>query len=182
MRNVVLYQLMSFDGVSEEPGNWFFDDGPEHLANIGHVVSDQTDVLLGRTTYEYWVGYWPTAAVEPFASFINGVTKHVASSTPLATPWHGAARIEGPVDEYVRALKSRAGGPIGIHGSTTLAHRLIEVDLVDEIRLAIAPTIAGEGARLFPESASVSTRRLELVNLERSPKGTVFAHYRLDAD
>lgn len=32
-------------------------------------------MLLGRGTYDYWVGYWPTSDVEPFASFINGVSE-----------------------------------------------------------------------------------------------------------
>ena len=83
MRKVVLYQLLSLDGVAEEPGDWFFDNGPEMFANLGRVIGSQDDILLGRGTYDYWVGFWPTSDVEPFASFINGTPKHVVmSSTP----------------------------------------------------------------------------------------------------
>lgn len=182
MRDVVLYQLVSLDGVSEEPGNWFFDDGPEHLQNIAAVLDGQTDVLLGRNTYDYWASYWPTSDVEPFASFINGTTKHVASSRPLDPPWQNTKIIDGPAETYVRDLKQGAGGAIGIHGSTSLGRSLIAAGLVDEIRLAVAPTVAGSGVKLFPDGGGLSPLRLELVDIERSPQGTLFAHYRLAAD
>ena len=67
-RNVVLYQLLSLDGVAEEPGDWISDGGPEVFANLGRTIATQDDVLLGRGTYDYWVGYWPTSTIEPFAS------------------------------------------------------------------------------------------------------------------
>ena len=79
MRNVVLLQWCSLDGVAEEPSDWFFDDGPELFDLIGRVLATQTDVLLGRGTYDYWVDFWPTADVEPFATFINATRKHVAT-------------------------------------------------------------------------------------------------------
>jgi hypothetical protein len=35
MRKVVLYQLLSLDGVAEEPGDWMGDTGPDVFANLG---------------------------------------------------------------------------------------------------------------------------------------------------
>ena len=87
MRKVVLYQLMSLDGVAEEPGNWMFGADDTMYANLATVIGAQTDVLLGRGTYDYWSGYWPTAEDEPFASFINGTTKHVFTSTTPDVDW-----------------------------------------------------------------------------------------------
>lgn len=57
MRNVVLYQLLTIDGVAEEPGDWLVDDGPELFANLASVIESQDDVLLGRGTYDYWATY-----------------------------------------------------------------------------------------------------------------------------
>lgn len=34
MRKVVLYQLLSLDGVAEEPGDWSSDGGQEVFANL----------------------------------------------------------------------------------------------------------------------------------------------------
>ena len=101
MRNVVLLMFTSLDGVAEEPSDWFFDDGPELFELIAEVVETQTDVLLGRGTYDYWVDYWPTSDVEPFASFINKTLKHVATSTELAGAWENTTRITGPAEDYV---------------------------------------------------------------------------------
>jgi hypothetical protein len=35
MRNVVMYELMSLDGVAEEPGDWMFDVDDDVFANLG---------------------------------------------------------------------------------------------------------------------------------------------------
>ena len=102
MRHVVLLQWLSLDGVAEEPSDWFFDDGPELFELIGRVIAPQTDVLLGQGTYDYWVDYWPTSDVQPFASFINSTRKHVATSSDLAGSWANTVRMSSPVDDYVR--------------------------------------------------------------------------------
>lgn len=61
VRKVVLYQLLSLDGVAEEPSDWLFDDASELVANLSAVIGSQDDVLLGRGTFDYWVGFWPTS-------------------------------------------------------------------------------------------------------------------------
>jgi dihydrofolate reductase len=88
----VLYQLLSLDGVAEEPSDWVFDSGDAIFDNLERVIASQDDVLLGRGTYDYWVDYWPTPDVEPFASFINATQKHVFSSTPPRTSWSFATQ------------------------------------------------------------------------------------------
>jgi hypothetical protein len=49
-RKVVLYQLLSLDGVAEEPSEWISDDGPELIANLAKPIESQDDVLLSTTT------------------------------------------------------------------------------------------------------------------------------------
>jgi dihydrofolate reductase len=178
-RKVVLYQLLSLDGVAEEPGDWISDGGPEVFANLGGIIESQDDVLLGRGTYDYWVGYWPTSKVEPFASFINGVRKHVVSSSEPTEQWANSTLVSAPVDGYVEALKNQPGRDIGIHGSIRLARSLLRARLVDELRLVVAPAIAGHGERLFADDDDLD--RLELMASDRSPKGTLFLHYRRES-
>jgi dihydrofolate reductase len=178
MRNVVLLQWLSLDGVAEEPSDWFFDDGPELFDLVARVIAPQTDVLLGRGTYDYWVDYWPTSDVEPFASFINATRKHVASSSDLTGRWENAVRMTSPVADYVRDLKQQSGGDIGIHGSTELARSLIAARLVDELRLVVPPTIAGHGKRLFSADSDMDLQQFDLSEVEKTPKGTLFLHYR----
>jgi dihydrofolate reductase len=176
MRNVVFLQWLSLDGVAEEPSDWFFDDGPELFELVARVIGPQRDVLLGRGTYDYWVDYWPTSDVEPFASFINSVPKHVATSSDLTGRWDNTVRMDTPVADYVRALKQTGEGDIGVHGSTELGRSLLAAGLVDELRLVMPPTIAGHGKRLF--HGDTALQQFELLDVEQTPKGTLFLHYR----
>ena len=179
MRNVVLYELLSLDGVAEEPGDWLFDGGEAIFDNLGRIIRDQDTVLLGRGTYEYWVDYWPTSDVEPFASFINGTQKFVYASTRPAGDWSNTTMISTSAVEHVTSLKQESGGDIGIHGSIELAQSLLRAGLVDDLHLVIAPTVAGAGRRLFD---GADLQKLDLVALDRSPAGSTFAHYRMATD
>jgi dihydrofolate reductase len=177
MRKVVLYQLLSLDGVAEEPGDWMFDSGPPIFANLGGIIATQTDVLLGRGTYDYWADYWPTSQVEPFASFINATPKHVFTSTDLAPSWPNTTVVPVPAREYVGDLKARDGGDIGIHGSITLAGSLLRDRLVDELRLVVAPALAWRGKRLFGTDRDLD--RLELIEADHTPAGALLLAYRV---
>ena len=91
-----------------------FHSSPEVFANLARVIERQDDVILGRGTYDYWANYWPRSDVEPFATFINSTTKHIATSRDLDTTWANSVMTEGRLDEYVGALKCGTGGDIGV--------------------------------------------------------------------
>jgi len=121
-------------------------------------------------------GYWPTSDVEPFAGFINGTPKHVVTSTPLTRPWANSIAVHGSAVDHVSALKQRRGGDIGIHGSATLARALLRAGLVDELRLVVAPALAGSGRRLFGDD---DLRRLDLIDVARTPTGSLLLGHRV---
>ncbi len=81
MRNVVVYELLSLDGVAEQPEDFMVDFDDVMEENLGRVIASQDAVLLGRRTYDDWARFWPGSDIEPFASFINGVQKFVVTST-----------------------------------------------------------------------------------------------------
>lgn len=139
MRKVVLYELLSLDGVAEEPVNFFRDFDDVIAENLRRVIADQDVVLLGRRTYDAWSDDWPGSNEEPFAPFINKVRKYVVTSRPLAKPWENSAVIDAPLTDFVSQLKDEPGGDIGIHGSLSLGQTLLREGLVDELRLAVAP-------------------------------------------
>lgn len=149
MRKVVLYELLSLDGVAEHPVGFFRDFDDVMRENLERVIADQDVVLLGRRTYDDWAEDWPGSDMEPFASFINKVRKYVVTSSPLAKPWENSAVARAPLMDFVSELKGQAGGDIGVHGSLSLAHTLLEEGLVDELRLVVAPAIAATGIKLF---------------------------------
>jgi dihydrofolate reductase len=145
-----VYELVSIDGVAENPDGFFtnWDDAMD--ANLADVIATQDAVILGRRSYDEWVGFWPGSEIEPFASFINSVPKSVATSEPLEPECANATAIDvGELVDFVRDLKNRRGDDIGVHASILVAQTLLAAGVVDELRLVIAPTIAGPGRKLL---------------------------------
>jgi dihydrofolate reductase len=176
MRKVVAYMLVSVDGVAEDPDQFLFEFDEVLEANLGEVIETQDTVLLGRRMYDEWSNYWPKSDEQPFADFINNVQKYVATATPLTNEWTNAEPIQGPVDDFVRELKSGDGGDIGVHGSIALTQSLLAAGLVDEVRLLVAPRVVGRGRRLFEDDV---THTLELVKSTGSPSGSLLVHYNV---
>jgi dihydrofolate reductase len=176
MRKVVLYELLSLDGVAEAPDTFFSDWDEAMEANLAAVIATQDAVILGRRSYDEWSAFWPRSEIEPFATFINEVAKYVVSSTPLGQQWHNATPIEGGLVPFVQNLKSSSGGDIGVHASISVAQALLAADAIDEVRLVVAPAIAGRGRRLLDGLPPI---RLESLRSATSPKGYLLADYRI---
>ncbi|MBY8875040.1 dihydrofolate reductase family protein [Micromonospora sp. PLK6-60] len=176
MRKVVVYELSSLDGVAEKPDDFFGDWDDVMDANLGAVIAAQDAVILGRRSYDEWAGYWPGSDVEPFATFINGVAKYVATSTPLDPKWDNTTVVDGDLVEFVRDLKNEPGADIGVHASISVAQALLAAGLVDELRLVIAPAVAGGGRRLLD---GVPAIRLEPTRSTTSPTGHLLLDYRV---
>jgi dihydrofolate reductase len=87
VRKIVVYELLSLDGVAEQPDKFITEFDDEMRANLGRVIATQDAVLLGRRTYDDWAAFWPTSGIEPFASFINNVEKFVVTSTTPGQTW-----------------------------------------------------------------------------------------------
>lgn len=175
MRKIVVGMLLSLDGVAEAPDTFFgWDDAVD--ARLPAKIAAQDAVILGRRTYTEWAPFWPGSQIEPFATFINGVTKYVATSTPLDQDWANATAIDGGLVEFVTDLKQRPGGDIGVHGSISVARALLAADVVDELSLAIGPMIAGRGRRLLDDLPSI---KLESIHSEISPTGYLIVDYRV---
>ena len=176
MRDVVLYSLVSLDGVAEAPDTFVLDWDDEVDDHLAAVIAEQDAVLLGRRTYDEWSGYWPSSEIQPFAAFINAVDKYVFTSTALSDGWSNSHVVREPAATAVADLKRSDGGTIGIHGSLTLARSLLAAELVDELRLVVAPVSVGAGRRLFDETG---LHRWTLVSGSATPSGTVLQRYRL---
>jgi dihydrofolate reductase len=175
MRKVVAFEFLSLDGVAESPDTFVtgWDDVMD--SSGASLIATQDAVILGRRSYDEWVGFWPGSEIEPFATFINGVAKYVATSTPLEREWANTTVIDGDLVEFVRDLKDQPGGDIGVHASISVVQALLGAGVVDELRLAIAPVIVGSGRRLFD---GLPTIRLGSIRSVTSPSGHLLVDYR----
>jgi dihydrofolate reductase len=176
VRKIVAYELLSLDGVAEDPDVFLADWDKAMDANLARVIGAQDAVILGRRSYTEWAQFWPSSQIQPFADFINGVTKYVATSTPLDQDWANATAVDGSLVDFVRDLKEQSGGDIGVHASISVVQALLAADVVDELRLVIAPKIAGSGRRLLDGLPSI---KLETIRSETSPAGYLLVDYRV---
>jgi dihydrofolate reductase len=178
MRKVYAGLFCSLDGVVEAPNEWqpAFDD--EMGAALGRMLEGQDAVMLGRVTFTEWAGYWPAATDEPFASWINGAQKYVASTTlDSVDQWSNSTLIKGSLAEFVADLRQQEGGTIGVGGSPSLVRSLIEADLLDELTLMISPVVAGAGRqRLFAHDSA--PRSFDLIEAQGTSSGALIATYR----
>lgn len=176
MRKLVVYELLSLDGVAEDPDSFITTWDEVMDANLAAVIETQDAVILGRGTYNEWAPFWPGSDIEPFATFINTVPKHIATATLLEPEWSNASVIQGDLVEFVANLKAQPGSDIGVHASISVAKVLLAADLIDELALVVAPVIAGSGKRLFD---GIPSAQLELVHSETSPSGHLLVKYRV---
>ena len=175
-RKVVAGYFLSLDGVAEAPDRFITTWDDEMDASGADLIATQDTVVLGRRSYDEWAEFWPASEIQPFASFINAVPKYVATSTPLAREWSGSHVIDGGLVGFVRHLRSRPGGDIGVHGSISVAQTLLAAGVVDELRLVVAPAIAGTGRKLFDGLPPIRLAQIESVI---SPTGFLILHYRV---
>ena len=176
MRKIVVYELLSLDGVAERPETFFADWDDAMGANLAAVIATQDAVILGRRSYAEWAEFWPDSEIQPFAKFINSVTKYVATSTPLDRDWANSTVLDGDLVEFVHDLKQQDGGDVGVHASISVAQALLAAGVVDELRLVIAPRIVGRGRRLLDGLPAIT---LESIRSETSPTGYLLVDYRV---
>lgn len=173
MRNIVVTEFLSLDGIMENPG-WTFPYWNDEIAQFkGDETSASDALLLGRVTYQGFAAAWPQSTDEG-ASYFNSVRKYVVSTTLDTAEWNNSHIIKDNVVEEIAKLKQQAGQDITVHGSATLVQTLIQHDLVDRYRLLIYPVVLGKGKRLFQEGA---TTTLKLVKTQVFSSGVTALIY-----
>lgn len=177
MRSVTAFLFMSIDGVVEAPDRFVRDDVFHDLLDlIRETIGEQDSVILGRGQYEEWSKDWPDSTMEPFAPFINAVPKLIATRTLRDVGWRNCRLLKGELSGAVADLKATAGKTIGVHGSIGLVQSMLELGLIDELRLIVFPAIAGRGRRLFERAGQ--TIQAELISARTTPTGLQYVTVR----
>src|SRR3954463_13705526 len=195
MRPLVVQTFVTLDGVMQAPGGagedqsggfshegWlvpFFDE--DMGVQVSEWFTGAQDFLLGRGTYEIFYASWPKMiSDDPVSQGLNFSTKYVASRTLDSVEWETAELIEGDLGDAVRKLKAEDGGELQVHGSAGLVQTLLAEDLVDELRLVVAPVVLGQGKRLFGAGAIPGS--WQLVRQSTTPSGISLLTYRRAGD
>ena len=175
MGKLAIQIFLTLDGVMQGPGGpeedpsggfehggwsvnyWDEDVMPKEIErSIGQAAA----FLLGRTTYEIFIGHWPRVPDDdPVGGPLNRLPKYVASTTLEAVDWRNSTLIRN-VPEDVARLKREVDGELQVVGSHGLIQSLLEHDLVDELRLWTFPLVLGTGKRLFGQGTRPANLRL----------------------
>ncbi len=153
MRRLVVWNLMTLDGMFEGTKPWDLDFhtrvwGEELEAFSLEQGKEIGTLLFGRRTYEGMAAYW-TKETGPIADMMNGIEKAVASRTLKTADWNNTRLLNGEAVDAVRKLKVEAGKDVFVFGSAELLSSLLAAGLVDEYRLCLVPGVLGKGNPLF---------------------------------
>jgi dihydrofolate reductase len=162
MRNIIITEFLSLDGVMENP-SWTFPYWNDESSQFKADETTSNDVLLlGRVTYEGFAASWPQRTDEASGGvYFNGVRKYVVTNTLDKVEWNNSHIIKGNIVEEITKLKQQDGENLVVHGSCTLAQTLIQHNLVDRIRLLVYPLVLGKGKRLFNEGTTATLKLVE---------------------
>ena len=183
MAKLIYSTITSLDGyVADVDGrfDWSAPDEEVH-AFVNDLERSVGTYLYGRRMYEVMV-YWETAHtvadqppyIQDYAAIWQTADKIVYSRS-LETVASARTRIERELDpEAVRQMKAGDDRDISV-GGPHLAAQTIEVGLVDEIHLFLAPIVVGAGNPSLPNDVRLE---LELLDEHTFGNGVVHLHYR----
>ncbi|MGH7156670.1 MAG: dihydrofolate reductase family protein [Candidatus Saccharimonadales bacterium] len=189
MRKIVVFMMVSLDGVMQAPGGNKEDEAegfkyggwtaPFADKAMGPILQKELsvpfDLLLGRKTYDIWKTYWSKQkgmVADPF----NRATKYVVASKDPGLVWKESVLIAGDVVAKLKALKKEDGPVFHVWGSSVLIQTLLKNDLVDELRLRLYPVTIGSGKKLFKDGAIPAAWELE--DSKTLSSGIILANYK----
>lgn len=187
MRNLIVLEHISLDGVIQAPGGpaedtsggfahggWIapYSD-PVLSARLRRQMNSSFDLLLGRKTFDIWAPYWPHHGdIWPNA---NAATKYVASNSVSTSDWQPCVFLSGDVAGKVAEIKQQSGPDLHVWGSSNLLQTLLKHDLVDAFWLMIYPLTLGNGKRLFGDGTL--PRTFQVTESTVTPGGVIVVNY-----
>jgi dihydrofolate reductase len=188
---VTITEFVTLDGVSQGPGSptedtsddftrggWLVPYLDEQFVRSASEWLDLADgLLLGRRTYQAFARDWPqiTDPDDPFTERMNALPKYVVTNTLSEGTWHPTTVLRGDPVETVKALKSKPGRELQIHGSARLGGFLLSAGLVDKLRLVVAPAVIGAGRPLLAHPSN--SAGLRLTHHDATPAGLLLLEY-----
>lgn len=154
MKKIILSAATSLDGFIEGPDrevDWL--SFSEETANVLEEFLKEIDsVFYGRVSYEAWGNYTPGEGdkeiANAFYAKLRKMRKYVFSTTTHSFPGDPVV-IKEDVENAVNKLKQESGRNIWLYGGADLVTTFVNLNLIDEYRIAVFPIILGSGRPLF---------------------------------
>jgi dihydrofolate reductase len=164
MRKIIAALQTSLDG---------FIEGPNGELDWIETWEDQFDLnlqidacILGRWMYPGYAQYWRAILGNPggilpftgkvasqgeieYAHFADRTPHIVLSTTLEKVDWKNTLIVRDA--EEIRKMKGQPGKDMHAVGGASLVSSLINLGLIDELRLVVQPIILGQGKALFKD-------------------------------
>jgi dihydrofolate reductase len=194
VRKIIAALQVSVDGFIEGPKgelDWAMADDEVSWEEGFEMLESVDTCILGRVMYPDYEQYWLAVLANPAGALpLSGKTAtkneiayarwadktpHVVLSRTLDKVAWKTTRIVRDVEE-IRRMREAAGKAIYLVGGATLVSSLMNLGLVDEVRLTVNPLILGGGKALFKD---VKGRHpLQLIRAKTLKSGKVSVTYR----
>lgn len=158
MRKVLMIMFMTLDGRAQFPvypdaGDPSIEEDPMWRPRFHSIDT----ILLGANSYRAWAAHWPARKDNPkagewekqFSRFADGAEKVVFSKTLEHPTWVNTRIVRGTPAEVIADLRKKEGKNLALGGGPRLAQSFLEADLVDEMLIAVFPSLVGRGKPMF---------------------------------
>ena len=192
-RKIIAALQVSVDGFIEGPNgelDWAMAEDEEAWKEVFETLAHVDTFILGRKMYPGYEQYWlavlanpdgilpfsgrPATKNEIAYARLADKTPHIVISRTLDKVAWKTTRIVRDVEE-LRRLKREPGKDMYAVGGATLVSSLMNLGLIDELRLLVNPLILGGGKALFKD---VKERHgLNLVSAKSLNSGRVSLTY-----
>lgn len=183
MSKIVYWMGMSVDGYMEGPNRqieWHNVDEELH-SFFNNQLREAGAFLGGRVTHELMADFWPRADDDPdapptmreFAGIWRDKPKFVYSRTLESADWNTTVLREVIPDD-VMAMKGQFEGDM-ILGGTELGATFAALDLIDEYRIYVHPTVIGSGKPILDKA--YDPKQLKLIETRTFGNGVVMLRY-----
>ena len=187
MRKTIAALQVTVDGFIEGPNgelDWAMAEDEETWRDLDEMLATVDTFVLGRVMYPAYEQYWLAILADPNSAPKNEVAyarradqvPHLVLSRTLDKVAWKTTRIVRDVEE-IRRMKKEPGKSLLALGGATLVSSLLNVGLIDELRLMVNPLVLGGGKALFKD---VKERHaLSLVRAKPLASGKVSLIYRM---
>lgn len=177
-RKIIAALEVSVDGFIEGPNgemDWAMMEDEETWRDVFEMLAHIDTFILGRKMYPVYEQYWLAVLTDPggilplsgrvaskneiaYARLADNRQHIVLSSTLDKVAWK-TTRIVRNVED-IRKMKQQPGKDMYAVGGATLVSSLMNLGLIDELRILVNPLILGGGKALFKDVKERHTLKL----------------------
>ena len=185
MRQLLVFNSVTADGYFTNKNgdmSWAHKDDPEWNEFVADNSKSGGELLFGRITFEMMASYWPTPFAKEndpiIADKMNTIPKFVFSNTLDKVEWSNSRLVTENIAGEISQLKQEKGRDLALFGSANLAVSLLQLGLIDELRIMVNPVVLGKGKPLF--TGLHDKVKLKLIKTRTFRSGNVLLYYQPD--